>query len=73
MRFHIQGVESNLQLVSLPVDEERIFEDTEQGRESTPKYSEAELVMQEESEKNEDFAILALAPAFSSACLWQRL
>ena len=48
----MEGVESNLQLVSLPWDDEVIFEDTEQGRESTPKYSEAELVMQEESKKN---------------------
>ena len=39
----IQGVESNLQLVSFP---------WEQGRESTPKYSEADLFMQEEFKKN---------------------
>ena len=37
---------------------------------STPKDSEADLVMQEECEKKLYFAFLVLELVFSSACLW---
>ena len=60
----IEGVENNLKLIPLPWDGERIFGEDEQGRESTARDSEADLVTQKSARQIE----ILLGSSFFAAC-----